>query len=112
MTYAEQLKTKQWKEVRDRILRRDKYTCQRCRSNENLQVHHIHYIQFRMAWEYEDNNLVTLCRLCHAETHGKADPNDLIARSFAYIRRALEGWHGLMAAEIERKSREKEVGNG
>lgn len=34
-----------------------------------LQVHHKKYIQNRMLWEYDDNDLLTLCESCHREEH-------------------------------------------
>lgn len=34
-----------------------------------LQVHHKKYIQNRMLWEYEDNDLITLCESCHRKEH-------------------------------------------
>ena len=34
-----------------------------------LNVHHKHYIIQRKAWEYPDEDLVTLCRECHLKVH-------------------------------------------
>ncbi|WP_165157407.1 HNH endonuclease [Parabacteroides sp. ZJ-118] len=34
-----------------------------------LDVHHKAYIVNRKAWEYEDDNLMTLCRACHEKEH-------------------------------------------
>ena len=67
----------QWKECTERILKRDEYTCQKCGAKGDsvkLQVHHLRYIQGRKAWEYDDADLVTLCKGCHAERHGKIMP--------------------------------------
>lgn len=44
--------------------------CQWCMSSEDLQVHHKKYISGRMAWEYDDFDLLTLCGKCHSEHHG------------------------------------------
>ena len=35
----------------------------------DLNVHHKHYIKGKMAWEYSDNVLVTLCPTCHKSEH-------------------------------------------
>jgi hypothetical protein len=34
-----------------------------------LQVHHKKYIKDLMIWEYQDTDLITLCKSCHIETH-------------------------------------------
>jgi hypothetical protein len=34
-----------------------------------LQVHHKHYILNRLPWEYDDEELITLCNWCHWEFH-------------------------------------------
>ncbi len=76
MTYEEQLETRHWKVRRDEILERDDYCCQEClrgkRENRNikLHVHHKSYIAGRMAWEYSDEYLITLCEDCHQMIHG------------------------------------------
>lgn len=67
----------QWKECKERILKRDDYTCQKCGikgDTAHLQVHHLRYIKGNKAWEYDDADLVTLCKGCHAELHGKIMP--------------------------------------
>lgn len=34
-----------------------------------LQIHHIKYIESCEIWEYEDNDLITLCKTCHTQVH-------------------------------------------
>lgn len=77
MTYDEQLNTYEWQARRKQILERDDYCCQDCLNggtyykHPNLQVHHKSYIwDGRMAWEYPDEYLITLCDECHAKIHG------------------------------------------
>jgi hypothetical protein len=65
MTYKEQLQQPQWKQRRQVILNRDDNTCCFCGSNQKLQVHHLQYHKGKMAWEYEDDDLVTACAGCH-----------------------------------------------
>lgn len=67
--YKELLKTKEWKEYRERILVRDNHTCKNCGSTKYLNVHHIKYIKGRKPWEYPEELLVTLCRNCHSKVH-------------------------------------------
>lgn len=68
---------KRWYEKRHKIIERDNYTCSRCGRHlpdNQLQVHHLHYHDDRKAWEYEDFELITLCKHCHAEEHGHIQP--------------------------------------
>ena len=54
-------------ELRERILRRDRWQCQFCGSRTNLEVHHQ---QFRShSGEDEEENLITLCINCHSVIH-------------------------------------------
>ena len=36
-----------------------------------LDIHHKSYIVYHKAWEYEDDNLITLCRVCHEKEHAE-----------------------------------------
>lgn len=76
MAYEEQLKTSEWQYVRQRVMERDRFRCQECKTERNLQVHHKYYTKGLKAWEYNDSALVTLCDKCHKFEHKKADPID------------------------------------
>jgi len=53
-----------WQKLRQTVLERDNYTCQQCYENKiNLDVHHI-FPKNKNGLDKE-NNLVTLCRVCH-----------------------------------------------
>ena len=66
MTYAEQIKSPKWQKKRLNILDRDKYTCMSCFEEEKtLHVHHLAYHKNKSIWQYEDNELITLCEDCH-----------------------------------------------
>lgn len=75
------LSRKRWKDKRERILRRDKHFCQRCRIKygimnfENLQIHHIKSREHYPELMYEDDNLITLCKSCNIQmgTNDKLD---------------------------------------
>lgn len=64
-----------WLEKRKKILKRDNYECQVCKSKENLQVHHRQYLfsrrkqRMHYPWEYPDRLLITLCESCHQKGH-------------------------------------------
>lgn len=69
MTYDEQLKDPRWLALREVIIRRDLHACKRCGRPKNLQVHHKRYKSGLMAWEYDHDDLETLCRKCHMWEH-------------------------------------------
>lgn len=69
MSYEDQLKDSRWILLRQRIIERDFRVCQHCLSGKNLNVHHKEYIEGRLAWEYADWYLITLCMKCHKEWH-------------------------------------------
>ncbi len=56
-----------YESLRQRVLRRDGWRCQSCGTMSNLEVHHK---QFRShSGEDSEDNLITLCALCHADIH-------------------------------------------
>lgn len=66
--YTQQLDDPRWEERRLHILKRDKHSCSKCANtadNSKLDVHHRYYLMGRMAWEYDDIVLITLCEKCH-----------------------------------------------
>lgn len=68
MKYADQLKHPLWKEKRIEILKRDGFRCQDCSAiYKTLHVHHKWYESGKMAWEYENECLITLCEDCHEQ---------------------------------------------
>jgi 5-methylcytosine-specific restriction endonuclease McrA len=70
-SYKEQLRDRRWQIKRNKILDRDKHTCQNknCNYREDtsilLEVHHLDYLDNTMAWDYPDDMLITLCSVCH-----------------------------------------------
>jgi 5-methylcytosine-specific restriction endonuclease McrA len=71
MNYKNQLLTKNWKQKRLIILKRDNFKCKKCNSTNNLHVHHLVYEKNLKAWEAKNENLITLCNICHAKEHDK-----------------------------------------
>ena len=58
--------TREWRDV---VLRRDRYTCQKCESKEDLHAHHIKDWATHPESRLDIANGVTLCVRCHAESH-------------------------------------------
>lgn len=84
MPYDEQLRNPRWQARREAILKRDNHQCVKCRSTRRLRVHHLKYTG--LAWEASDANLITLCAICHAKTHGKVDYGEFTISFKSYIR--------------------------
>lgn len=64
-SYSGKLKHPKWQRRRLEILQRDNFTCQLCGDTETtLNIHHKEYHKGDV-WEYEDNELITYCELCH-----------------------------------------------
>lgn len=59
---------------RQEVLERDMFKCTNCKSKDKLTVHHIDG-NGRGSLNPNNNidNLITLCRKCHASIHGKLD---------------------------------------
>jgi 5-methylcytosine-specific restriction endonuclease McrA len=57
-----------WARLRLEILKRDRWRCQNCGSMTNLDVHHLRR-RSNLGNDAEDN-LITLCRICHRLLHG------------------------------------------
>lgn len=93
-------KTKEWKDVREKVLKMDKGLCQRClgkyksvpgrpiRRTKAVLVHHNFELLEYPKWKYsifvtvngkKERNLVSLCNECHEEIHERTHRS----RSFA-----------------------------
>ena len=57
----------QYENLRQQVLRRDRWRCQYCGAISNLEVHHK---QFRSHSGHDaEENLLTLCSTCHVCVH-------------------------------------------
>jgi len=65
MNYSEQLRDPRWIERRKEIIEKAGCKCEKCESENNLQVHHGMYMKGKLAWEYPDELLYCLCGTCH-----------------------------------------------
>ena len=66
-------KSKEWKYKRQKILRRDNYECQDCkrkgRYSRATTVHHIKHLEQFPELALVDENLESLCSICHNIEH-------------------------------------------
>ena len=67
--YRELRKDGRWQRKRLEIMQRDDFKCRECGTTNDLNVHHIRYIEGRLPWEYDNGDLVTLCGTCHKALH-------------------------------------------
>ena len=64
------LKSAEWKEIRQLVLKRDGFKCIECGSKIKLHVHHETYEHYKNEINYlEDLN--TICEKCHSKIHNK-----------------------------------------
>ena len=62
--------TYQYKDWHDKVLKRDRYTCQCCeRKNVPLNVHHIMNFADYIDKRYDVDNGICLCKDCHYKFH-------------------------------------------
>lgn len=65
--------SKEWKELREKVLRRDKYLCQECKAKGIYkaadEVHHVFTISTRPDLKLDSRNLISLCKLHHLQHH-------------------------------------------
>ncbi len=65
-SYSLLLKNPAWQKKRLQILERDNFACKMCGDKNNpLHIHHKRYINDNLPWEYQDDDLITLCEYCH-----------------------------------------------
>ena len=69
--YSEKLKDPRWQKKRLEILNRDDWTCQICGAKDRpLHAHHPQYSsEISNPWEYDDQQIITLCESCHSIEH-------------------------------------------
>jgi len=106
MNYIEKFKNPKWQKKRLKILQRDKFTCQSCKEkNKTLNVHHIYYDNEKEPWEYNNDDLITLCNECHKTWHNIFDNNDdIIAR---WVAKVYDEWEIKSIEKAMAKTRKK-----
>lgn len=63
-----------WRKMSKRILKRDHYECQVCKSQgrvtiDKLIVHHIQPLEYHPELKLTESNLMTVCHACHNTIH-------------------------------------------
>lgn len=82
-TYGELLKDPRWQKKRLEIMQRDNFMCQECGDDKSpLAVHHLIYYTNRLPWEYDNDELKTLCEGCHISLHDDYESVKKIASQF------------------------------
>ena len=74
--------------VKHTVKQRDKYKCVLCQSNNNLHVHHIEPFSISKEKQFDENNLITLCEICHKLVHNnnyKQLPDKVLTEQLKYI---------------------------
>lgn len=61
--------TPEYKEWRDAVYRRDRWTCQECGAKKSIVAHHIKTFNEYPELRHSVPNGVTLCRSCHKKEH-------------------------------------------
>jgi len=56
-----------YEELRNQVLHRDGWRCQACGAMSNLEVHHKEFRSHR--GDDSEENLITLCTVCHTSVH-------------------------------------------
>lgn len=99
--------SKEWQDKRSERLKIDNYTCQRCGSKRNLQVHHLTYANF--GHEDVHNDLITMCKNCHEdierEKRENARPQDFVLREV----KRLEDVERVEKERLEKKNQDKQI---
>lgn len=70
MDWEEQYKSPKWQKLRLRVFEEAEFKCAICGASETeLHAHHINYKKGKMVWEYEEDELLCLCSVCHKIIH-------------------------------------------
>jgi hypothetical protein len=78
MNYSEKLKDPRWQKKRLEILQRDEWKCSYCEDEKTmLQVHHLRYKLHAQPWDYDNQDLITLCKPCHEMETAYRDKADM-----------------------------------
>lgn len=91
-TYVDLLKDPRWQKKRLEIMQRDNFTCQHCGcQDKELQIHHLIYHKDYKPWEYDSEELITLCNRCHEV---ETEYNNILYSNFCYLK-TIAGRMGL-----------------
>lgn len=96
--YAKKLLDGRWQKKRLEILQRDGFCCTICQRQHNVQIHHNWYLKNMEPWDYNGDQLVTLCNEHHEEIGELQEGlKRLLARSGPEIQRKVYDYlYGLL----------------
>ncbi|UYO61846.1 HNH endonuclease [Acetobacterium wieringae] len=66
---ARKRNTYKYRKWRDSVLKRDGHKCQKCGSEDKLNVHHIKQFSLYKELRHDSENAITLCEKCHKKIH-------------------------------------------
>lgn len=70
--YGDRLKHPKWQRKRLEIFNRDDFKCTHCgEDDKTLVVHHRKYVNKKYPWDYDNEDLTTLCQDCHEKYHSE-----------------------------------------
>lgn len=74
-SYSEKLLDPRWQQMRLRIFERDGWKCVNCDASEKtLHAHHpVYHPRADGPWDYQDDEIITLCVDCHSEEHDELE---------------------------------------
>lgn len=64
--YRQYLNSPEWKKLRESFISHKGSKCEKCGSESNLQVHHLHY---KNIFKEKFEDLMVLCKSCHRKEH-------------------------------------------
>jgi len=68
LSYREQMNHPLWIQKKSEILQRDNFQCRICGTDlHRLEVHHLCYFPDLLAWEYDDELIVSVCGKHHEQ---------------------------------------------
>jgi hypothetical protein len=97
MTYAEKLKDPRWQKKRLEVMQRDGFKCAACGADDvTLNVHHLTYRFGKDVWNYETDELITLCGNCHEYISEFTKESISLVRAFATSCERAEQIYGIL----------------
>ena len=88
---AKRFLTKEWYDLRTKVINRDKFTCQKCKkilTKSELNVHHL--IPYRFCQENKEQNLISLCKSCHSKVERFLEKNCILDENNIDLKKELD----------------------
>ncbi len=70
--YKSSLKSRHWRKLRRRVLRRDHYECRGCGRSSSILDLQVHHITYKLNAELR-SELITFYPICHRRIHEAAE---------------------------------------